>query len=132
MSCTALNAAKEGELHKEHSPRPETTGASHTLLAADPCCAVLSQTENLPALRGGQTNASVTARCGGHTKPVLFQDKTTETMRHVSGFTNPQSLMLQFHIMPDPALHEELPEAAVPLPTPGMPSRLLSCAPSHG
>lgn len=90
MNCTALNPAKGGELHKEHSlTRPETTGASHTLLVAYPCCAVLSQTANLPALREVQTNASVTARCGGHTEPVLFQDKTTETMRHASGFTNP-------------------------------------------
>lgn len=131
-SCTVRSTAKGGMLHKEHSrTRPKTTGTSHTLLVADPYCAVLSQKANIPASREWQTNILVRAHCGGHTKPVLFQDKPTETMRHSSGFTNPQSLMLQFHIMPGPVLHEELPEATVPLPTPGMPSRLLPCAPSH-
>lgn len=131
-SCTAPSAAKGGALHKEHSQtRPETTGASHTLLVADPYRAVLSQTANLPASRERQTNILVMTHFGGHTKPVLFQDKTTETMRHGSGFTNPQSLSSQFCITLGPVLHRELPEATVPLPTPGMLSHLLSCAPSH-
>lgn len=84
-----------------------------------------------PASREQQTNTLVTARRGGHTKPVLFQDKTTETTRRSSGFTNPQSLMSQFHITPGLVLHRELPEATVLLPALGMPSRLLSCPPSH-
>lgn len=131
-SCTAPSTAEGGALHKEHSrTRPKTTGASQTLLVADPYRAVLSQTANLPASRERQTNTLVMAHCGGHTKPVLFQDKTTETMRHSSGFTNLQSLMSQFHIMPGPVLHGELPEATVPLPRSGMPSRLLSHALSH-
>ena len=128
-SCSMWSPTKGGALHKEHSStRPKTTGASHALLVADPYRAVLSQTANLPASRERQTNAFLTARCGGHTKPVLFQDKTTGTMRHGSGFTNPQSLMSQFHVTPGPVPHGELPGAKVPLPTPGMPSRLLSSA----
>lgn len=131
-SCTAPSTAKGGALHKEHSQtRPKTTGASHALLVADPYRAVLSQTANLPASRERQTNTLVMAHCGGHTKPVLFQDKTTETMRHDSGFTNPQSLMSQFRVTPGLVLPKELPKATVLLPTPGMPSHLLSCAPSH-
>lgn len=128
-SCTAPSTAKGGVLHKERSQtRPKTTGASHTLLVADPYRAVLSQTANLPASRERQTNILVMAHCGGHTKPVLFQDKTTEAMKHGSGFTNLQSLMSQFCITPGLVLHGELPEATIPLPTPGMPSRPLSCA----
>lgn len=128
-SCIVPSTTKGGVLHKKHSQtRPKTTGASHTLLVADPYHAVLSQTANLPASRERQTNILVMAHCRGHTKPVLFQDKTTETMKHGSGFTNLQSLMSQFCITPGLVLHGELPEATIPLPTPGMPSRPLSCA----
>lgn len=131
-SCTTPSAAKGGAFHKEHSrTRPKTTGASHTLLVADPYRAVLSHTANLPASGEQQTNTLVMARHGGHKKPVLFQDKTTETMRRSGGFTNPQSLMSQFRVTPGLVLHGELPEVAVLLPALGMPSHLLSCPPSR-
>lgn len=61
---------------------------------ADPCPAALPQTANLSASGERQANILVTAHHCGHTKPVLFRDRTTETTRHGTGVTDAGSCLL--------------------------------------
>lgn len=50
--------------------------------------AALPQTANLSASGERQANSLITVHRCGHTKPVLFRDRTTETTRHGTGVTD--------------------------------------------